>query len=282
MESPIIESKSSSNEPESQRSASTSSSNQLFIPNTELPDDTFRMSLDNYSFVGENVTVGERTPSVCINSNASTPPVKSLPTPNTMIPDNSSVAGDYIAVCARDQSRSVDSNASTLVLSLPTPNTMPPDTPSSFEPFSPISAAPTLENPSTSDSESRKSPESLQPSCIKNNENGDMFVRPSPMADAIMSPAKMLQFEVTSLTCSTPTMKRAAVDFDFFTKNNFEEYFKDIPTIPEEDEAPAGKEDKKPEETSVIVKPDTVRHEIGFALEDLEYLMRTTSIPSKL
>ncbi|KAJ2943176.1 hypothetical protein O0L34_g18888 [Tuta absoluta] len=264
MESPIIESKSSSSEPEPRRSASTSSSNQLFIPDTELPDDTFRLSLDNYSFVGENVTVGERTPSVCIDSNVSTTDT-SLPTPDTMIPqDNDSGAGENLAVCARYPSMSVDSNASTLVLSLPTPNTMPPNTPSSLEPFSPISAAPTPENPSTSDSENHKSPESFKPAFIKNNENCNMFVRPSPMADTIMSPAKMLQFEVTPLTCSTPTMKRAAVDFDFFNKNNFEEYFKDMPTIPEEDVVTAGEEDKKFGETPVIFKANTVRHEIGF------------------
>ncbi|KPJ17551.1 hypothetical protein RR48_03512 [Papilio machaon] len=88
----------------------------------------------------------------------------------------------------------------------------------------------------------------------------DVFVRPSPIAE-VMSPARMLQFEIDVTTSSTPTMKRAAIDFNFFNENNFEEYFTDVP---KNTDGEAKTVEEAYIETPVIVKTDTVRHEIGY------------------
>lgn len=217
---------------------STSSSNQQFIPdNLDLPDDTFRMSLDDFSVIGENVTIGERIVSVDSIGVPLDTPVVSLPTPSVEIPE--------------------------------TPLTPPTESP-------PITETPTLSDQRPTDP--RKPPNLLKLSLKKNSE-GDVFVKPSPVME-IMSPAKMLQFEVDTATSSTPTMKRAAIDFDFFTKNNFEEFFKDVPaavnTVKKEDEsAEESQEGNTFEETPVIVKADTVRHDIGYS--KFTYLLFVTS-----
>ncbi|KAJ8706132.1 hypothetical protein PYW07_010909 [Mythimna separata] len=106
-----------------------------------------------------------------------------------------------------------------------------------------------------------KRPQTLLKLSLSKKSDNDLFVKPSPVAD-LMSPARMLQFEVEA-SSATPTMKRAAVDFDFFSKNNFEEYFA-------ESEAKEDVKSEDPEdggtfkETAVIVKADTVRLEIGY------------------
>lgn len=220
MESSLLESKSSEND--STKNVPTSSSTNLFTESLELPDDTFRMSLDNFSLIGENVTIGERVMSV--DSNAAPKcetPVLCLPTPCVETPE--------------------------------TPRT-PPTTKS----------PPIVETPKHIEDktpESRKPPTLLKLT-LKKDDN-DIFIRPSPIAD-VMSPAKMLQFEIDIATSSTPTMKRAAVDFEFFNKNNFEEYFDDIPKDKIMIQSEEVKDDKTYEETPVIVKASTVRHEIGY------------------
>ncbi|CAK1549341.1 unnamed protein product [Leptosia nina] len=85
----------------------------------------------------------------------------------------------------------------------------------------------------------------------------DGFVKPSPIAE-VMSPAKMLQFEIDIRSSATPTMKRAAIDFNFFNENTFEEYFKD------DNESNVKETGVVYKETPVIVKANTVRHEIGY------------------
>lgn len=220
MESPMIESKT----PEVTLNISTSSSSNQFIPELELPDDTFRMSLDNFSVIGENVTIG-RESSVDVSASGAIPytPSMELATP----------------------------------LSTPDIQTPPPDSTTRNSP--PIIETPKL---SVAEPEIRKPQTLLQLSLSKKNEN-DIFVKPSPVME-VMSPAKMLQFEVEA-TSATPTMKRAAIDFDFFNKNKFDEYFEEDAVKNEE-----GKETEAPtdgstfKETPVIVKADTVRHEIGY------------------
>ncbi|CAG5059920.1 unnamed protein product [Parnassius apollo] len=95
--------------------------------------------------------------------------------------------------------------------------------------------------------------------------NDDIFVKPSPLVE-IMSPAKMLQFEIDITTSSTPTMKRAAVDFNFFNEHNFEEYFIDVPK--DANISNTQTEGEAFIETPVIVKASTVRHEIGYGKYD--------------
>lgn len=75
----------------------------------------------------------------------------------------------------------------------------------------------------------------------------DMFVKPSPVSEA-MSPARLLQYELQP-SSATPTMKRAAIDFDLFDKNCFDEYF-------EEQERGAPPEEHQ-----------TVRHEISYGMK---------------
>ncbi|XP_061381176.1 ribosomal protein S6 kinase alpha-4-like isoform X1 [Danaus plexippus] len=190
------------------RSASTSSSNQLFMSESlDLPDDTFRMSLDYISVIGENVTI-----------------------------------------C--DRKTSVDSDANNLVIDTLTPCNTPIETNKDLTQSEP----PLQETPKRAeDVKTNKS--LLKLSLTKNIDDG--FLKPSSVAD-IMSPAKMLQFEVDFAKSSTPTMKRAAIDFNFFGENNFED---------SDDETNAGFEEKDPKmykETPVIVKANTVRHQIEY------------------
>lgn len=215
MESPQINRNDSE---EVARSASTSSSNQLFITeNLDLPDDTFRMSLDYISVIGENVTIGDRDVSV----------------------DNSNLVIDTQTPCITP----LDVKTRT-----PTKEKSPPilDTPKRQE-----------------DSKVAMN----KPNLTKNTEHG--FVKPSPFADVI-SPAKMLQFEVDIANSATPTMKRAAIDFNFFNENNFEEYFDDVPKAKVDNEE---KKEKAFEEIPVIVKADTVRHEIGYGAYVFYFLL---------
>lgn len=210
MESPV---ESRSTERMSVRTST--SSNQLYIAESlDLPEDTFRISLDN-STIGENVTVGDI-----------------MATPN-------------------------------LVLGTPELINTPLQTPVTEIP---LESPPIIETPKVDDADKSsdvKRPHPLTLSLIKKNET-DIFVKPSPVLE-VMSPARMLQFEVDVAYSATPTMKRAAIDFEFFNKNNFDEYFDDEKVKNEEE----SKEpvDKVFEETPVIVKVDaanTIRHEIGY------------------
>lgn len=221
MESPQINLK--DNE-EALRSASTSSSNQLFISESiELPDDTFRMSLDCISVIGENVTIGERDASID-NVTNNTEPKTPCNTP-------------------------LDPETQTKLMSPPL----------------------TCETPKRADDakagNSTKPHNLLKLSLTKNFDDG--FVKPSPVAE-VMSPAKMLQFEVDTASSATPTMKRAAIDFNFFNENNFEEYFADVPQVEEANLEPKDEDGAKVyKETPVIVKASTVRHEIGYGKSTL-------------
>lgn len=235
MESPLIEKKNA--EVAINRSTS-SSSNQLVPDNLELPDDTFRMSLDNFSVIGENVTIGRgiSVDSSSVAGNSETPTVE-LPTP-LQTPE-----------------------VSTPEVQAPDVNTPPPDTPTPDTPGD-LNSPPILDTPKSAESktEGRRPPTLLQLSLSKKNDS-DVFVKPSPVAE-LMSPARMLQFDVEA-SSATPTMKRAAIDFDFFCKNKFEHYFVDseLKIENQPDDAVDGSTFK---ETPVIVKADTVRHEIGF------------------
>lgn len=210
MESELIENKSAA---KIKATMSSSSSNQLYIAdNLDLPEDTFRMSLDNFSVIGENVTIAERQ--------TSTESGLTLDTPDLEIP-----------------------------------TLQPPDAPAeiSSEKSPPITETPKVVE---------KARPHLPPlSLIKND---DVFVKPSPVAD-LMSPAKTLQFEMNFGSAATPTMKRAAIDFDFFEKNNFDEYFQDVEDAKKTDiEKKESEKDGAFKETAVIVEPNTVRHEIGY------------------
>lgn len=211
MESPQI----NRNDSEEGRSASTSSSSQLFIPeNLDLPDDTFRMSLD-YISIGENVTIGDRDSSVDTNN---------------------------------------------LIIDTATPCNTPLDLDDSLTP-SKEKSPPILDTPKREEAKTLNTHNLLKLSLTKNFDDG--FVKPSPMAE-VMSPAKMLQFEVDIANSATPTMKRAVIDFNFFNDNNFEEYFKDVPKAKLEDNEKDAKDATAFREIPVIVKTDTVRHEIGY------------------
>ncbi|XP_063390336.1 ribosomal protein S6 kinase alpha-5-like [Cydia fagiglandana] len=225
-------------EPASAR-VSSSSSNQLFIADTlDLPDDTFRMSLDSYSVIGENVTIGDRNSSIDIEpaglvKTASTPAVE---TPETPIVE---------------------------------PFTPPPETPIADPCTPPPEPLAIVETPKINEQDKiQRTQNLLKLSLIKNTDN--VFVKPSPVME-VMSPARMLQFEVDA--CATPTMKRAAINFDFFKQNKFDEYFDDDDDPKqemEEKEKVEVSKDPKPnekpfEEAAVIVKAkDTIRHEIGY------------------
>lgn len=227
MESPMLDSK---NAEVTINTCTSSSSNQFIPDNLELPDDTFRMGLDNFSMIGENVTIGrEMSVDSSVASNAETPTVE-LPTP------------------------------------MQTPDTQTPDIESPKVQTPPLESysPPIIETPklieAKAEAEIRRPQTLLQLSLSKKNDN-DVFVKPSPVAE-LMSPARMLQFEVEA-SSATPTMKRAAVDFDFFSKNNFEEYF--VESEPKDDRKAEDPGDGSTyKETPVIVKADTVRHEIGY------------------
>lgn len=194
--------------------STTPGPNSSFVDNIDLPDDTFRMSLD-FSVIGENVTIADRVISV----------------------DSSATSSGGTPVLQ-------------IVTPFPTPDVQTPPVETS---------PPIIETPKLTDDVVIKPQSLLKLSFTKKNEN-DIFVKPSPVME-IMSPAKMLQFEVDVGTSATPTMKRAAIDFDFFSKNNFEKYFDDVP----KNASDTKKESEKAyEETPVIVKASTVRHEIAY------------------
>ncbi|XP_026324640.1 uncharacterized protein LOC113233681 [Hyposmocoma kahamanoa] len=226
METSLIQNKDTENIP--QKDASTSNTNQTFIPENldlQLPDDTFRMSLDNFSIIGENITLGGR---------------------DTSVDDTPTSIG-------------------TPVLTLPTPNIDSPETPLT-PPIEKFTRTPEYSEQFADNASKTHKPRNLQLSLVKKDDT-EIFVKPSPVSE-LMSPARMLQFEVDIATSATPTMKRAAIDFDFFNKNNFDEYFDDLPPKAK-DEANVNKlnQDTKPfEETPVIVKANTVRHEIGYGV----------------
>lgn len=186
--------------------SSTTNSNKSFsAENLALPDDTFRMSLDDLSLIGENVTVGDRN----VSTDTVRPNDGSITTPTLETPETPMIV--------------MDTNSPKIL-----------DTPTRHD-------AITLEK-------KQRPPISLK--LTKINEQ-DIFVKPSPVSE-VMSPAKMLQFEVDFATSATPTMKRAAIDFDFFSKSN-------LITEVEKDN-----NDKDYEETPVIVKANTVRHDIEY------------------
>ncbi|CAB3232652.1 unnamed protein product [Arctia plantaginis] len=219
MESPLIENKN----PEPVRNVSTCSSSNQFNSDLELPDDTFRMNLDDFSVIGENVTIGRE-----VSLDGNTPVTCNPYTP-------------------------------TVELTTPDVETPPPDFTNHHSPS--IVTTPKLP---VNTPEPRRPATLLQLSLTKKSED-DIFVKPSPVQE-VMSPAKMLQFE-REATSATPTMKRAVIDFDFFTKNNFEKYFKeDVEKRDEESKDPVDVSMYK--ETPVIVNADTVRHEIGFGKLD--------------
>lgn len=229
MESLITESKSL----ERMSVRTSTSSNQLYIAESlDLPDDTFRISLDSVSVIGENVIVGDIS--------TDTPTV----------------------------------NVGTPVLEINTPLQTPvEENPAENSP--PIIETPKVDD-SNKSSENIRQLNLLQLSLPKRNEN-DIFVKPSPVME-MMSPARMLQFEVDTATSATPTMKRAVIDFDFFSKNNFDEYFNDEPKV-KDDEAPKDSSiDKSFEETTVIVQANTVRHEIGYGMYVFDYVSRYTLV----
>lgn len=204
------------------RSDSTSS-NQLFIAeNLDLPDDTFRMSLDYLTEIGENVTIASRDTS--IDSVSVKRDLNTLKTPSTPITPTSLI-----------------NKSPVLESSLPTDKTI-------------------CETPKLLDELKDCRQIKLLKQSLTKKEN-DGFVRPSPIAE-VMSPAKMLQFEIDVRNSATPTMKRAAIDFNFFSDKNFEEYFRDENNSNEKETGVAYKK------TPVIVKANTVRHEIGYG----EYL----------
>lgn len=223
MESSLFQNKDTENI--SQKDASTSNTNQTFIPENldlQLPDDTFRMSLDNFSIIGENVTLEGRDTSI----------------------DNT------------------PTSIGTPVLILPTPNTDSPETPLT-PPIEKYTRTSEYSKPFEDNGSKTHKPRSLQLFLVRKDDT-EIFVKPSPVAE-LMSPARMLQFEVDTTTSATPTMKRAAIDFDFFNKNNFDEYFDDSPKVKDEADVNNSNQDTKPfEETPVIVKASTVRHEIGY------------------
>ncbi|XP_075987788.1 ribosomal protein S6 kinase alpha-5-like [Anticarsia gemmatalis] len=299
MESPLIECKN----PEVSLNMSESSSSNQFIPdNLELPDDTFRMGLENFSVIGENVTIGREmsidastpvsgvpyTPTLELQTPIETPELQTPPpesaisksppiietpkltdkTPelldkldNTLVPVEESLAlFDDTPALSEETLKLTDE---TLTLTYDTPILSDEKKPSE-EPSKPPEETSTpskeISNFSATTPEIRRPQTLLQLSLSKKSEN-DIFIKPSPVLE-VMSPARMLQFEVEACS-ATPTMKRAAIDFDFFSKNNFEEYFKDSEkTKNEEPEDPSDGSTYK--ETPVIVKANTVRHEIGF------------------
>lgn len=173
--------------------------------------------------------------------------------------DNISVIGENVTITDRDMS--VDSTTTNMSSGTPQVNIGSPDA-VSFTEINPPKVTDTLKSHEVFKKGNTRLPNLLKLSFSKNNED-NVFVKPSPVTE-VMSPAKMLQFEVDLATSSTPTMKRAAIDFDFFNKNNFEEYFSDVPKRSNEKLTDDPKVGETFKETPVIVKANTVRHEIGY------------------
>ncbi|GBP29177.1 hypothetical protein EVAR_17715_1 [Eumeta japonica] len=194
-------------------SVSTTSSNQPLSGNLNLPEDTFRMSLDNFSLIGENVTVSDRN--------------FSLDSAGSKIDSGIQITPD---VEHSETSPNLDVDRLPII-----------DTPTQIMP--------------KSSHETNRPTDLLKLSLCKKNEK-DVFVKPSPIVE-VMSPAKMLQFEIEAKS-ATPTMKRAAVDFEFYNKKNCDE------NAEENSNQNEGLNGQSYKETPVIVKPNTVRHEIGY------------------
>lgn len=279
MESPLLDSK---NVEVTMNRSVSSSSNQLIPDNLELPDDTFRMSLDNFSMIGENVTIGrEMSVDGSVGTNAETPTME-LPTP-LQTPDDAQtpdIASPDIVQNPKspdvEQTPDIESSDITQTPKIESPDVVQTpdiatpdivDTPGiespGIESPAPEESPPIIETPKISDAKAdpRRPQTLLQLSLTKKSDN-EIFVKPSPVID-LMSPAKMLQFEVEA-SSATPTMKRAAVDFDFFSKNNFEEYFAEVEAKYDNEVEDPGDGSTTFKETPVIVKTDTVRHEIGY------------------
>ncbi|XP_059047938.1 ribosomal protein S6 kinase alpha-5-like [Achroia grisella] len=233
--------------------------------NLELPDDTFRMGLDNFSVIGENVTIGDRNMSIDSNATSSVgTPLLQIVTP-TQTPDIQTPDIQTPDTQTPDIQSPDIQTPDNPIPDIQTPNIPTPDIPTcDIQTPAVDKSPPFVETPKTSDNSKTeeltpKKPNLLKLSLTKKNDN-DIFVKPSPVME-VMSPAKMLQYEVD---LGTPTMKRAAVDFNFFDKNNFEEYFTDVTGKIENTETKRVEDGKTYEETPVIVNANTVRHEIGY------------------
>lgn len=214
-------------------STASTGSNQLYIAENlelELPDDTFRMTLDNFEAIGENVTIGERDSSVDTVTSGTT----------------------VLEVSTSLQTPEIKTLLQT------------PDLKTPLEETPPVVNAPIPEK--KSNDIILKKPTLLKLSLAKNHDS-DMFVMPSPVVE-LMSPARMLQYEIGSATPYTPTMKRAAIDFDFFVKNKVDESFENESKGTEmaevnDEKTEAAEDDSSHKETTVIVNTNTIRHEIG-------------------
>lgn len=172
--------------------------------------------------------------------------------------DNSPIIGENVMIGEKNVSLA-NSNIVTTVLSQACTSLSVPDS-DGLETTN-LKSPPILGTPKhTEEAQAKNRPQTLFKLSLTKNKD-DVFVKPSPVAE-IMSPAKMLQFEIDLTNSSTPTMKRAAIDFNFFNENNFEEYFTDVPknVVSASADADSGAFI----ETPVIVKADTVRHEIGY------------------
>ncbi|CAH2061991.1 unnamed protein product, partial [Iphiclides podalirius] len=171
--------------------------------------------------------------------------------------DHSSIIGENVVIEEKDGT--VDNPNTDPIASQPNNPVNTPETPESPR----LKSPPILETPKQIDEVIVKhKPQTLFKLSLTKNKD-DVFVKPSPVAE-LMSPAKMLQFEIDLTNSSTPTMKRAAIDFNFFNKNNFEEYFTDVPKVLNNPDAET--EGGAFIETPVIVKADTIRHEIGYGI----------------
>lgn len=173
-----------------------------------IQSDDNRMSIDNISLIGENVTIDDKSNSADISLGIS------LETPT----------------------RNVDASDCDLFMNSPN----------------------IIETPV------KKSHNLLKLSLSKTLDE-DIFVKPSPIAE-VMSPARMLQYELPTASTATPTMKRASIDFDFFNKNS--NLFKDASKGNE-----VGGGEKKYEEFPVIVKASTVRHEIEYGKFSTKFIL---------
>ncbi|XP_045540679.1 ribosomal protein S6 kinase alpha-4 [Papilio machaon] len=236
--------------------------------------DAFLTSIDNVSIIGENVVIGGRD--LSLDPNRIGPSELGDTSPDMETPkilDSPMLEHEHVQIINAEEKNITDvQNSETSreekeeSLDEQKPETLKaqkldvrdikmPESPQKQGQKSPqISDTPKL----SEDLEKSKRHKFLKLTLTKNKD--DVFVRPSPIAE-VMSPARMLQFEIDVTTSSTPTMKRAAIDFNFFNENNFEEYFTDVP---KNTDGEAKTVEEAYIETPVIVKTDTVRHEIGY------------------
>lgn len=206
--------------------------------------------------VAHNVTIGKRNTSVDIV------PCSNLDTPTKQILTPVDIAEN---VTVGERNTSVDivscSNLDTTTEQTLTPVQTPTIVIAATEKSPPILETPKLAVFKPNENIT-KLKNLLKLSLTKKNEE-DIFVRPSPVTE-VMSPARMLQFEMGSARTATPTMKRTIIDFDFFDKNRFEEYFDDLPKSGDEEDTSEHKGAHECKEAAVIMKGNTVRHEIGY------------------